>query len=439
MKRKLVVWGSNAQEEKVLLAIELLTAENQVKINVLPESIATSEVYKSLMDLWRVDQAYQIPEGGQSIIRDLTISGSMLPDELKVENGSLIQRAQTEWHFVVLSSKLHSTYKAELEDLKEKIEKLTEYDSASWEMLKAYWGKVSEQAKEKNLFWDHANELRDGTNELFSRLKEMRAVLDEEFRTQSKQFSEVFFEKLNEVEEKVKQNVNFGTLMNELKDLQKKYQNTKFTKEDRNAVWNRIDKAFKIVKEKKFGKEGVSGNSAGDRLKKRYDGLLNAIQKMERSIHRDEEELKFQNRRAEKTEGQLELQIRQAKMKMLEQRVLSKKEKLDDMKKTEKELAKKLAKIKSSEDKGAKKKEEAKPKADTPKDKAKAEAPKAAENIEKEASDIIGALGATLGESIGDVMDTAKAVAEVVGTKLSEAVSEIKEDLAEQHAKEEEE
>ena len=452
MKRKLVTWGKNPKEERIVIALELLAEENQVKTHILPTAVATEEVYKGLMNSWRVDQPFEMPEGTESSAQELAISSSLIPEGYSVENDSLLERAKTEWHFVVLSAKLHSTYKSELEDFKDKIEKLSEYDAAVWESLKGYWNKVQAQVREKNLFWDHANELRNGTNSLFSKMKELRAVIDEEFRTESKKYAESILAALNTIEEKVKENVNLGGLFNELKDLQKKFRETKFTKEDRNTVWTNIDNAFKTVKEKKYGKENMPTNSPEERIQRRYDGLMKAIEKMQRSVKRDDDELKFQGRRAERTEGQLELQIRQAKIKMLEQRVESKRVKLKDMLKTEKELSKKLAKLKAQKPAPAQKTSaaptppapEASAKAAEPL-KAKAEEPTKAkeepakEEPVKEDPSIVDALGATLGESLGDVMDTVKAVAGVIGARVNEEMQEIIEDLKSNDASNEEE
>jgi len=263
MKKKIVVWGTNAKEEKVLVGIELLAEENQIKVNVIPEAQATSAAFDDLMDKWRLNQEYTFPEGTDSQVRPLSVTEGLLPDEIKVEKSDIILRAQAEWHFVVLSSKLHDAYRSELEDFKDKVEKVTEFDPALWNGLKGFWNKVQEQSNDKNLFRDHANSLRNGTNELFSRLKELRAVLDEEFRNQSKNYKEEFFSLIGDVENKVKENVNLNRLFDDLKKIQQKYKDTKFTKEDRNKVWDKLDGAFKTVKEKKYGPQaaGAKGNN----------------------------------------------------------------------------------------------------------------------------------------------------------------------------------
>lgn len=464
MKTKLVLWGANAQDEKLLIAIELLAAENKVNIHTFPEAIATEEFSKRMMDEWRVGKPVEFPEGHTTIERKLNVTESMLPEDLKVERGDLILRAQTEWQFIVLSSKLSEAYQSELEDLKEKVSQLSAFDSKVWEELKGFWGKVQTQSRERNLFREHADALRDTTNELFEQMKGMRAKLDQEFKEQSKERYEEFMTNIADIERRVSEGLRLRPIFDELKDLQTKYRNTKFTKEHRNKIWDKLDAAFKVVKEKRFGSSGGDGKSPTERLERRYDGLLGAIGKMERSIKRDRDDLKFQERRIATTDGQLEAEIRQAKTKMIEERVRSKEEKLEDMLKTKKELEgrierekKKAEKRKEREAAAAAKKEaeqkvkeqikekiekEAAERADQAEElekAAKAISNKKSKNTKSEASDaaskredtVSEALSSTVGEAFEDVVDTIKAVAEVVGSRLGDAVEEFKEEMNE--------
>ena len=96
--------------------------------------------------------------------------------------------------------------------------------------------------------------------------------------------------------------------------------------------------AFKLIKEKRFGPEFDKESSPVARLDRRYNGLIAAIGKMERSINRDKDELAFQNRKIATTDGQLEAQIRQAKIKMIEGYISSKEQKLGEMMKTKQML-----------------------------------------------------------------------------------------------------
>lgn len=445
MKTKLVLWGTDAAEQKVLIAICLRALENKVDIWTFPENIVTEEFGKKLMDEWRNGQDLDFPEGNSHQDRALTISEGLLPDDLKVSRGDLVQRAQTEWHFVVLSAKLNQAYQAEYAELKEKVEQLSSYDSPTWESLKIFWNKVQGQVRDKNLFREHADTLRDGTNALFSKMKELRSTLDEEFNALSKDHFEQFNQTLEGIEKRISEGMNLTVIFEELKNIQKDFKDTRFNKEHRSKIWQKIDDAFKSVKQKRFGNNAFNESTPTDRVKRRYDGLMNAIEKMERSIHRDKDDLAFQTRKIENSEGQLEAQIRQAKIKMVEERVNSKSEKLADMLKTKAELEAKMENLKAK----AAKREEMEAAKEAAKEKIAskmktAETSRSAEEDEKlkkaadaikdkkEKSDdsLLGAISTTMSETLEDVVDTIKAVAEVVGDKIEETVEEIKEDMA---------
>jgi len=349
MKTKIVLWGTNDKDGKLLVAIELVAADNKIKIYTFSEQIATEEFYNQMMNLWRGGNTVQFPEGHQVIEKELSITEDILPAEIRVDRTDLINRAKTEWHFVVLSSKLHQSYKTELEDFKEKVGKLDAFEPSIWDEMKEFWNKIQAQAREKNLFRGHADELRDMTNGIFESLKGLKKAKNKEYEEMSKNNSNHFFAILEKIDNRIEKGLGLKPIFNELKSIQTDFKNADLTKSDRSKVWKRLDGAFKKVKEKKFGSAGPA-KSGLERANRRYDGLLSAIGKMQSSIDRDKKDMGFQNKRIENTDGQLEMQIRQAKMKMIEERVRSKEEKLADMLKTKAELEKKMENEKKREE-----------------------------------------------------------------------------------------
>lgn len=451
----------------MLIALELLAKENKVNIYTFPEEVATETFSEQLMNIWRDGGEVPFPEGFTQTETELSVSESILPEDLKVERGDLIQRAQTEWHFVVLSSKLHEAYESELEEIRERINNHDKFDQQIWDELKGFWNKVQKQVREKNLFREHANTLRDHTNELFAQMKELRNKLDEEFHKYSKTNHDKFMSALENIEQKIGDGLRLQGIFDDLKALQRKFRDAKLTRDHRSKVWERLDAAFKTVKEKRFGSSG-DARSPVDRLQRRYDGLLSAIEKMERSISRDREDLEFQDRKIASTDGQLEAQIRKAKILMIEERIRSKEEKLGEMQTTQKELERRMEVQKTKESKRLerekieKAKREAQEKiAQEIKEAAEArkeeteKLEKAAESIvqpdnpnpdsnqtEKQAQvetgpesgepkeSMLEAISATVGESMEDLSDTIKAVAKVVGDQIEETIEELKEEFS---------
>jgi hypothetical protein len=354
MKSKLVLWGTNAQEERVLIAMQLRADDNKVDIWMFPEAIASPDFSQQMLNEWRNGVQVAFPEGGTHLERELSVADSLLPDDIKVERTDIINRAQGEWHFIVLSTKLHAAYKSELAELEDKVTQLSDYSGEAWDMLKGFWNKVQDQVKERNLFREHGDELRDATNGLFTHLKGMRTAVMNEFEDNSKTWYTQFNAILDDIEQRVEKGVKgFPDVFDQLKQTQNKFRDQKMTREHSNDLWNRIDVLFKTVKEKKFGNNAINDSSAGERLTRRYEGLIGAVDKMQESIDRDVQDLDYQRKRVEQSEGQLEAQIRQAKINMIHERVKSKQEKLNEMLATKADVEAKIVNLKERDAKKA--------------------------------------------------------------------------------------
>lgn len=361
MKSKLVLWGTNAQEDRVLIAMQLRAEDNKVDIWMFPEAIASPDFSQQMLNDWRNGAEIAFPEGGTHLERELSVTDSLLPDDVKVERTDIVNRAQGEWHFIVLSTKLHAAYKSELAELEDKVTKLTEYSGEAWDTLKGFWNKVQDQVKERNLFRDHGDELRDTANGLFTQLKDMRTTVMNEFEENSKTWYAQFNTILDDIEQKIEKGVKgFPDVFDQLKQTQNKFRDQKMTREHSNDLWNRIDMLFKTVKEKKFGNNAINDGSAIERLTRRYAGLIGAVDKMQDSIDRDIQDLEYQRKRVEQSGGQLEEQLRQAKINMVQDRVKSKQEKLNEMLATKAEVEAKIEQLKEREARDAQKAEELK-------------------------------------------------------------------------------
>ena len=353
MRTRLVVWGVNAKEEKVLLAVSLNAEENKVDIWSTPEKEITEEFYNQTMSQWREGMELKFPASTEHRVTELTMADSILPDDLKVERSDVIQRAQMEWHFVILSTKLYKNFKNELEDLGDKIKRLEVYSQPLWDELKEMWTNVQTHIFDKNLFRDHADSLKEKSNALFDELKKLRKSLSAEIHQKSKETTELISNKIEEVNQKIESGALLKPLFDQLIVIQKEMKDHSFNKTDRELLLVKLNEAFKVIREKREHKNSNRDQNTGgtDHIFRRYEGLVIAIKKMEQSIDFEKRNIEFENRRIATTTGQLEAQIRVAKIKMIEERIRSKEEKLKELLQTREKLEVLTQKIKKREEK----------------------------------------------------------------------------------------
>ncbi len=247
MRNRIAVWGRDAQEKRVLITIELQVAENIVRIETFPEKAVTDEVYSAFMDKWRKEEAAELPEPDRVIARELSVTESLLPDDLKAEQTDMIMRAQTEWHFHVLSEKLAQNYRSEIAEIEDRIERAGEYSSDLWNQAKNFWQKVQSQLQDKTLLREQGHELRKRSDAVFAKLKELRQAVNKQYEAESSKQMEKFGKLLEDLENRIVEGTHLNKVFQELREVQRKFHGVKFTKEDRDKIYGRIDAAFKSV------------------------------------------------------------------------------------------------------------------------------------------------------------------------------------------------
>jgi hypothetical protein len=343
MKTKLVLWGTKGTEEntqKVLIALELNPETNKVKSWFFEGEEASEDFSKALMEQWRKGEAVAFPEGVEAQEAPLSASTRLVPEDIVTDKAELLARTQTEWIFIVLSTKLYKNYQVELEELQEEVDALKSYSKDMWGRMKDFWAKVQMQVGEQNLFREHTNNLRNRTNEMFAQLKKMRSQEDAKFESEATDNYNKLVGILEPIEALIeKENAELQKAFDKLKSLQQTFKNSKLTRTLRSKLWDRIDNAFKKVKAKRSPNSSPEG-----RLTRRIEGLKGAIDKMEKSIGRDKKELSIQNDKINSGDvSQLETQLREVRAKLIRERIDSKSKKLEDMYVTMKDLETKNA------------------------------------------------------------------------------------------------
>lgn len=427
MKTKLILWGKTENDLKVLVAIELLENENKVKSYIFNEDVATEDFYNLMLNEWRFDREIEFPTGYQTYETSLTAAEDILPEGILVEKPELITRAKSEWHFVVLSKKLYDLYKDELENMKENIAELTEFSNDKWEELKLFWEKVQGHVKERNLFRNHVESLKRRTDELFNDLKNLKNKADVEIREKSEGLFKEFNDILDVVDNKLEKGLGLQPLFKEMKQIQADFKDAELSKDHRRKLWNRIDKTFKLIKEKRFGTIKRDKTPMA-RTEKRLEGLLGAIAKMQESIDRDKDELKGHQQKIDESSGQLEAELRKARLIMIQERIDSKELKLKDMHETKAMLDSRMESEQRREEERLKYERAKKDAEETMKEKVKESSDLLKENeseILKATEKIKEGAPQTPKSNIEDIIDKAEDIIEDVVDRASDFAEDI--------------
>ncbi|MEO6191337.1 MAG: hypothetical protein ABIO44_14405 [Saprospiraceae bacterium] len=365
MRTRLVTWGTNGKDEKVLIGISLKADENKIELVAVPANDCTEDFYNLMMNKWREGADIDLPASTEKSTLELTMSESILPADYRVEKSDIIQRAQMEWHFLVLSTKLYRNFKSDLEEMSEKVKRLETYDKSLWDDLKGLWDNIQKHTFDRNIIRDHADSLREKSNALFEELKKLRSSVEQSLVAKSSAILDVFNTKVDEIHKRINSGGVLKIIFDDLKNIQEEYRNQILVREDKNKIFKKLDEAFNAIREKRNGgstnsssRPSNQSNGALDRFDVRLQGIEQALKKLEKSIEYDEKDIQSENNRIATSTGQLEAQIRVAKIKMIEDRIKSKKEKFDELQQIKISLNKSFESLKKNEEKRIKKQEE---------------------------------------------------------------------------------
>ena len=327
MNTRLVINGYDEDDKKVVIAIELIAEEQQVRLCFSPLDVLQDDVVTEIKKKWAEGSDFNF--GNEfTILNRSTMSESLLPDELKVEETGKLRMRQNEWAYLIAMQKLWEAFEVEFKGITEKVDKLEEYDQEIYDELKSFWERVLGHRKERNIDQERVDQIKGKINEQFELLKSLKQGERQEKLALSTEAKTMLEERLKTVHEKIQASNSFKELSQELKNIHADWRKAPLRKDHRIIIKNQIDKGFSDISEKI---QGLNSN----RYDKRIAGLEEVIQKMERSLDRDRNDLDFQKKRMDsKNINQFEIQLREAKFKMIEDKISSKEAKLVDIRKT---------------------------------------------------------------------------------------------------------
>ena len=336
MKDKIVFWGTNQNEEKILITLRLRLSDDRVDIWTFPEKSLKQDFIDQMFQDWNNIDVDNFPQPHSYLERTMG-EQSLLPDEIKANDTEIVRRAEEEWYVQILSAKLKNRLQEQVRSLLHQVEAMETYDKEVWAITKSFWDKVSEHYQARDLNKEHAGALRDKLNLCFKKLKLLMEVENKKYEAEAQNIFDEFVQKIEDIKPRISPTNNLKALFGELNNLQKEANKAALTGKLRHELKKHFDEVFTELK-------AIRKSLVSNKLNRRINGLQKAIDKMQRSLDYDLDSLNFQESRMKNAGGKLEMQLREAKIKMISSKVDSKQTKLDDMHKTLNELKEELKK-----------------------------------------------------------------------------------------------
>lgn len=333
-KNRFATKALSSKDEPILVALELNVSSMEIEIKTFPLSELKENESDDFIKKFSAGEDVVFPPSTTTQMRSFT-EESLLPDTIKIEGKSgAIRQLQNEWSYLLLNTKLFEQFNTELDELKQKAAALKQFNHEIFDEAKAFWEKVLEYKKEREISHEKLVYFKEEINGVFEHLKYLKESMLKEKDEITERIKQEITEALQAIDTKLEeQGVHFKTLMDELKALQTKLRSEDIKRDIKNILFDNIQAGFEKLKSKR---EQVVGNSTNGRI----EGLTKVLQRMSKSLEMDKKDLDYNTKKLNQVNNKLELQLREAKINVLKDRITTKEEKLADIEKTLKKLTK---------------------------------------------------------------------------------------------------
>lgn len=337
MLSRFTVTGINKAEEVVLLAYQLHEQLFKLNLYATPKKSLTAEQVKYIENNWVNGEEFEFGEASTLIIPNLN-ADSILPEDIKSEETGKIRTKQNEWAYQLLTAKLWESYLLELDELKKRAAALIQYDRQLFDESKAFWERVLEHKKQRDISQSSLDKIKDDVNAIFEKLKTFRKTESVEFEQASVKLRDELVAKIDAFKAGINDKSNFKELQEDLKTLQNESRKSRYTKTDDAVLKKAFDTVFHFINQQR-------NLFFNDKTAIRIKGLTEVIQKMEISLQRDKKDLEYLEKKANGNNlRSLELQLINVKKNLLNDTIASKEDKLKDIRSTLDKIQKPTAK-----------------------------------------------------------------------------------------------
>ncbi len=364
MRDRFITWGTSDGARR-LFTFELEAEEAHIIRRTLPAADSSEEMMQTVINAWMQHTTIEFPEGTHKERIPFAATGTIVPEGADIEDKVLVASAEREWPFAVLSSLMSRQFRGELEELREAVNLLDAFDDGMYERIKTTWNKIQVEVSNKALLYEHLGPLRTLSDEMFARMKQLRRGERNERQSASKDVKNEYTAELAQAQTQLEEKRDLRKLFNILRNIQDRVNKAALSRSDRDTLRKRLDELFKATKSEMDASGAMAGvlSEKRARLEHRLKGLEGAIGRMRYSMDRDNKDMWYEGKRADRANNQLAEQLAMAKLTMIGDKAKGKAARLDDMLATEATLRKQLDKLIASEERAqAKRKEQAAPK-----------------------------------------------------------------------------
>lgn len=350
MQQHLVLWGDIGTDRKALLAIHLNEAQSKVWIHAFPKE-RVDQVLQDQLFAWRNGGEFQFPE--DIPVWEVDANGdSLLPREIRVDKPELINRAQSDWGKLIMSTRLFNVCKEELQLFKQLVTSGTEKVDEQWNRAQELAQKYADMKKERDLTWEQAGVLKTELDTVFDMLKAKKRLTSEKDKEQHKKLTQDLEKQIEAQRTALIYPEEWNNIFDQLRKIQDKVKDAPLGWGHKRTLFDQINSVFDSLKQYRKSQNETH-------LKDRIGKLTKILKGIEENMQKDKESLQAQK-------DKLSHYIRGNKssgdwgglLKITEDRIKEKEEKAADIRKTLADLKKKLEKEQQRQQKESKSAEE---------------------------------------------------------------------------------
>jgi len=286
MGKRFVIEGEIT--EKILIGIAFSAKDTSLDLYVFN----LKKGLKEKLEHWQQNKS-ELPKGAEIIKRTIA-DQNLLPEEIKVKDVGKVRFIENEWAETLIQTRLLQSFDSELNVLQETVASLEDYSENVFQDCSGFWKRLLEFKKEnKSVENAKIDAYKLQLDILFEALKSLRKDHRKEFDSKSIENRAFLANKLEKVEEAIKNNVNSKNVFNQLKEIRSEYSKLAMRHTHKDEIDKKINELFGIVNEKRKKSQHANSDKRINDLEAIIAKMNKALDWKIRELQKEENNLKF--------------------------------------------------------------------------------------------------------------------------------------------------